>query len=389
MYNGGKKNDKKDNGEWLLLSKSCTKSIPGEKVTNISHGNSEDFPDSVKKIWNDSDKYFSSTTSVPQTNYSQPSERLSTDDSDLVDDSTSVAQLSTCSAISVTSASTSSFYPTVNITNRTEISSEHPVDKRLQETQDNEAHNRYDKYKKYTTTQNRLNELHKIIEEKEKQVRILRNGLSDKDLEIGKLCNKIRALEYNCERLQSVVESIGDEAEQNEVKVKELFIERDGLLVRNASLSRQMEFEKREWSIERERLSMELDDVTRELELQKMILNGESISEIVQRWQTKVFELEGMITDRDRAIRAQRLRISKLKQSIAETDRISHSNSLESQTKLDSFSLTYIKHLLLQYLTSSDEERIPLLRDVSSALHLSNEEERQVRTSLKNKIHIS
>lgn len=45
----------------------------------------------------------------------------------------------------------------------------------------------------------------------------------------------------------------------------------------------QIEFEKREWSIERERLSMDLDDVTRELELQKMILNGESISEIVQR----------------------------------------------------------------------------------------------------------
>lgn len=45
----------------------------------------------------------------------------------------------------------------------------------------------------------------------------------------------------------------------------------------------QIEYEEREWSIERERLSIELDDVTRELELQKMILNGESISEIVQR----------------------------------------------------------------------------------------------------------
>lgn len=44
-----------------------------------------------------------------------------------------------------------------------------------------------------------------------------------------------------------------------------------------------LEYEKREWSIERERLSMELNDVTRELDLQKMLLNGESISEIVQR----------------------------------------------------------------------------------------------------------
>lgn len=51
----------------------------------------------------------------------------------------------------------------------------------------------------------------------------------------------------------------------------------------------QIEFEKREWSIERERLSMDLDDVTRELELQKMILNGENISEIVQRVRRKNF----------------------------------------------------------------------------------------------------
>ncbi|VDK55272.1 unnamed protein product [Gongylonema pulchrum] len=136
---------------------------------------------------------------------------------------------------------------------------------------------------KYATVQSRLNELCATIEEKERQLRGVRNGLNEKDEQIGKLCDRIRALENSCERLQSVIESFGDEADQKEVKLREIIGERDGLVIRNASLSRQMEYERREWSIERERLSMELDDVTRELELQKMILNGESISEIVQR----------------------------------------------------------------------------------------------------------
>lgn len=64
-----------------------------------------------------------------------------------------------------------------------------------------------------------------------------------------------------------------------------------------------------------------------------------------------MFELEGMIADRDRAIRAQQVRISKLKQSLAKVDRISSDDSLESQTKLDFPSFSHIKRLLLQYLT--------------------------------------
>lgn len=56
---------------------------------------------------------------------------------------------------------------------------------------------------------NRLNELCDIIEKKDRQLRIVRNGLNEKDLEIGKLYDRIRALEYNCGRLQSVIESVG------------------------------------------------------------------------------------------------------------------------------------------------------------------------------------
>uniref|UniRef100_A0A915PTC1 GRIP domain-containing protein n=1 Tax=Setaria digitata TaxID=48799 RepID=A0A915PTC1_9BILA len=327
---------------------------------------------------------------LPSNYDDQSLERLSIDDSDLIDDSTSAAQLSTSSPISVTSASTSSFYPTLHVGTGLENSTKYPKTEQSNTTKSGQVSNlRFnDRYKKYAAIKSRLNELCQMIAEKDKQLRVVRNGLNEKDLEIGKLCDRIRALEYNCQRLQSVIESVGDEADENQVKLQEIINERDGLLVRNASLSRQIEFEKREWSIERERLSMDLDDVTRELELQKMILNGESISEIVQRWQTKVFELEGMITDRDRAIRAQQLRISKLKRSLAEVDHISCDSS-DSQTKLDFPTFINIKRLLLQYLTSSDEERMQLLRNVSSMLHLSDEEQRQILANLKEKIQIS
>ncbi|EFO25101.1 hypothetical protein LOAG_03386 [Loa loa] len=358
------------------------------KPIKLSHPYSGEYLKTNMKTSEDSDQPLSQTTLNLQSNYDQSSGRLSIDDSDLIDDSTSVAQLSTSSPLSVTSASTSSFYPTHNVGSGMEINAKYAKTEQSQGTKSDQSSSLRvsDKYKKYTAAKNRLNELCDIIEKKDKQLRIFRNGINEKDLEIGKLYDRIRALEYNCRRLQSVIESVGDESDENQIRLQEIINERDGLILRNASLSRQIEFEKREWSIERERLSMDLDDVTRELELQKMILNGESLSEIVQRWQAKVFELEGMITDRDRAIRAQEVRISKLKQSLAEVDRISCDDSLELQPKYD---FTSIKRLFLQYLTGSDEERMQLLHNVSNALHLSDEEQRQLRSNLKSKIYVS
>uniref|UniRef100_A0A8R1Y017 GRIP domain-containing protein n=1 Tax=Onchocerca volvulus TaxID=6282 RepID=A0A8R1Y017_ONCVO len=399
MYNQ-ENHDKRRNDDRFILSLPFGTNVENKsyfKPIKLSNPYSDKYLEVNKKSSDDSDQNLNQALSVPQSNYDQSSESLSIDDSDLIDDSTSAAQLSTSSPISVTSASTSSFYPTLNIGNGMEISAKYAKLEQSQGIKSDQSTSRVsDRYKKYTAVKRRLSELYGIIEEKDEQLRVVRNELNGKDLEIGKLCDKIRALEYNCGRLQSMIESAGDESDQNQVKLHEIINERDGLLIRNASLSRQIEFEKREWSIERERLSMDLDDVTRELELQKMILNGESISEIVQRWQTKVFELEGMITDRDRAIRAQQVQISKLKESIAETDRISCADSSESQTKFDFPSFTYIKRLLLQYLTrladlhfSSDEERMQLVRNMSSILHLSDEEQRQVWANLKSKIQIS
>ncbi|KAL3981732.1 GRIP domain family protein [Acanthocheilonema viteae] len=391
MYNQENQGDKRIN-EQFALSLPYDNTIEDRlynKSIKLSYPYSDECFEANKQSLDDSDQLLNQTTPILQSNYDQSSARPSIDDSDLIDDSISVAQLST-TPISVTSASTSSFCPTLNVGSGEEINTKYAKIEQLQGTKNDQSSNLRvsDRYKRHIAVKSRLNELCDIIERKDRQLRIVRNGLNEKDLEIRKLYDRIRALEYNCGRLQSVIESVGDESDQNQIKLQEIINERDGLLVRNASLSRQIEFEKREWSIERERLSMDLDDVTRELELQKMILNGENISEIVQRWQTKVFELEGMIADRDRAIRAQQVRISKLKQSLAEIDRIS-CDSFESQTKLDSSSFTYVKHLLLQYFTSSDEERMQILRNLSSMLHLSDEEQRQIWANLKSKNNIS
>ncbi|VDK84830.1 unnamed protein product [Litomosoides sigmodontis] len=395
MYNQENQSDKRID-EQFALSLPCDNVVKGRlyiKPTKLSYSSySDECFDATKQSSDTCDQHSSETSTTLQSTYDQSgSGRLSIDDSDLVDDSTSAAQLSTPSPISVTSASTSSFYPTLNVGGEVEINPKYAKIEWSQGGKTDESSNSRvnDRYKRHMSVKSRLNELCDIIEKKDRQLRIVQNGLSEKDLEIEKLHDRIRALEYNCGRLQSVIESVGDESDQNQIKLQETINERDGLLVKNASLSRQIEFEKREWSIERERLSMDLDDVTRELELQKMILNGENISEIVQRWQTKVFELEGMITDRDRAIRAQKARISKLKQSLAEVDRTSCDVPFESQTKLDFPSFTYIKRLLLQYLTSSNEERMQLLRNVSTTLHLSDEEQRQIWANLKNDKHIS
>uniref|UniRef100_A0A8R1TN64 Uncharacterized protein n=1 Tax=Onchocerca volvulus TaxID=6282 RepID=A0A8R1TN64_ONCVO len=96
MYNQ-ENHDKRRNDERFILS------LPfGTSVENKSYFK----PIKLFHPYSDKD------LEVPQSNYDQPSESLNIDDSDLIDDSTSAAQLSTSSPISVTSASTSSFYPT-------------------------------------------------------------------------------------------------------------------------------------------------------------------------------------------------------------------------------------------------------------------------------------
>uniref|UniRef100_A0A914S9I0 Uncharacterized protein n=1 Tax=Parascaris equorum TaxID=6256 RepID=A0A914S9I0_PAREQ len=175
---------------------------------------------------------------------------------------------------------------------------------------------------------------------KNRQLNVTNARLSEKEQEISKLQERIKLLEKNNQRQQQVIEMTR--------------------LVFYKSQIFPLEYEKREWSIERERLSMELNDVTRELDLQKMLLNGESISEIVQRvadnydlqWEVKVFELEGMVADRDAAIRAQQQRIGELKQAATRGGgELSSNESIISQqaaTKTDPATLAHLKRIIHQ-----------------------------------------
>uniref|UniRef100_A0A914ZKQ4 GRIP domain-containing protein n=1 Tax=Parascaris univalens TaxID=6257 RepID=A0A914ZKQ4_PARUN len=133
---------------------------------------------------------------------------------------------------------------------------------------------------------------------------------------------------------------------------------------------------------------MELNDVTRELDLQKMLLNGESISEIVQRWEVKVFELEGMVADRDAAIRAQQQRIGELKQAATRGGgELSSNESIISQqaaTKTDPATLAHLKRIIHQCSRSpTDEQYAQLVKFICDVLHLPSDDSLVLMEQLK------
>uniref|UniRef100_A0A9J2P961 GRIP domain-containing protein n=1 Tax=Ascaris lumbricoides TaxID=6252 RepID=A0A9J2P961_ASCLU len=233
----------------------------------------------------------------------------------------------------------------------------------------------------FTTMSNRIDELYDVLDEKNRQLNVANARLSEKEQEISKLQERIKLLEKNNQRQQQVIELTREEASRGKEKLREAVKERAELLLRNASLFHQ-------WSIERERLSMELNDVTRELDLQKMLLNGESISEIVQRWEVKVFELEGMVADRDAAIRAQQQRIGELKQAATRGGgELSSNESIISQqaaTKTDPATLAHLKRILHQCSRSpTDEQYAQLVKFICDMLHLPSDDSLVLMEQLK------
>lgn len=197
----------------------------------------------------------------------------------------------------------------------------------------------------------------------------------EKCVELKQLMERISELETKNKEQIAIIAKLREENVQQRISLTEGNRERENLLIRNASLCHQLEYEKREWSIEREQLAMQLDDVTRELELQKMLLNSESISEIVQRWENKVFDLKGMVYDRDRAIRAQQQRISELMNRYDSND--SDSTTLSKYNS--------IKRAVLQLLTGKNHKnRDNALKSISNTLKLTDDEETAIRNSLEN-----
>ncbi|VDD97895.1 unnamed protein product [Enterobius vermicularis] len=184
-----------------------------------------------------------------------------------------------------------------------------------------------------------------------------------------RLMRRVAELEAKNEEQRKTITKLKEDNLNQRLAVTDGSKERENLLIRNASLCHQLEYEKREWSIEREQLAMQLDDVTRELELQKMLLNSESISQIVQRWEDKVFDLQGMIYDRDRAIRAQQQRISELVKN-------SH---IVNDTLLSSV-FASIKGAILQLFATRNLRSLDQsIKTLATALQLTSEEEAMLK----------
>ncbi|VDK41982.1 unnamed protein product [Anisakis simplex] len=264
---------------------------------------------------------------------------------------------------------------------------------------------------KTTPTPIKIDDLYSELAEKTGQLDIANRKITEKDQQIKTLQKRINALEKNSQHQQEIIEVIRDEAISESDKVRKMAKERSELLLKNASLIHQcntsyiilfvaetaaliyilmkqflfwMDYEKREWSLERERLSIELNDVTRELDLQRMLLNGESISEIVQQWESKVFDLEGMIADRDAAIRAQQQRIGELKQVGWRGGAESSSNESISSRKAVNYNYggnapagsTHLK-------TPTNQKYAQFLRSLSSTIGLSHSDTINLAECLK------
>ncbi|VDN57069.1 unnamed protein product [Dracunculus medinensis] len=214
---------------------------------------------------------------------------------------------------------------------------------------------------------NHVDEACQLIDTKNKQLSIAFQEIFNKNTLLDEYKNRISNLEKLCENYRIASEK-GDRVGFD--KINELSAERDELLLRNASLKHQIEYERREWSIERERLSLELDDVTKELELQKVILNGKPVSEILNSWETKVFELQEEIADRDAAIRAQQMRISNLKESL-------DNKNFDKSPPIINHQI--LKSTILQFLKSSDQQRMfQSLRKLADLLNLTKDEQIQL-----------
>ncbi|KHN78756.1 hypothetical protein Tcan_03370 [Toxocara canis] len=122
----------------------------------------------------------------------------------------------------------------------------------------------------FTTMSNKIDDLYDTLDEKNRLLNIANLRLKEKEQEISKLQERISALEKNNQRQQQVIEVTREEANREKEKFREAAKERAELLLRNASLFHQ--------------------------------------------WESKVFDLEDMVADRDAAIRAQQQRIGELKQ---------------------------------------------------------------------------
>ncbi|CAF3167179.1 unnamed protein product [Rotaria sp. Silwood2] len=63
-----------------------------------------------------------------------------------------------------------------------------------------------------------------------------------------------------------------------------------------------------------------------------------------------------------------------------------HRSSIDGQTILNGTNFKYLKHVLLKFMTSTEDEAIHLIRAVSTLLSFSTDEERLLRETLDNKM---
>uniref|UniRef100_A0A914VFE3 GRIP domain-containing protein n=1 Tax=Plectus sambesii TaxID=2011161 RepID=A0A914VFE3_9BILA len=263
-----------------------------------------------------------------------------------------------------------------------------------------------------TTLANQVDDLAHELDDRHRDLNVMNKELTEKEIEVDRNIQRVKTLEAANSRQQEVIENLREELDSEKERCLEAMTERDEVLLRNASLSHEMELVKSESVVEHDRISAELDTVSRELQVQKKLLEGENTLDIIDKLQRKTSELEDTVKERDTTIRLQQQRLVDMKRTLQKELRtVSSATGLapqgpEASSSTESLNFaslqnaavnrsandnnsgnfTYLKHVLLRYMTGSDYECLQLVRAVSAVLQFTEQEETAVWDNLKYKL---
>ncbi len=262
--------------------------------------------------------------------------------------------------------------------------------------------------------------MHTALNDTQRDVNVMNQELDEKDSEIDKLQQRAKTLGSNSNRQKDVIESLREEADIQKDRARETEMERDELLLRNASLSHEIEIIRRDSSVEtgdiRGQLAVLRDEVESYKKKLKELEEFQDAASALSQLSDKVTELEEALKARDTTIRLQQQRLTDMKKTLQKELKLNARNESPQpetgtlgtlpqflsrskgllassnpnlsmadpdDTEIGGVNFQYLKHVLLRFVTGNDYESSQLVRAVATLLRFTAEEEKLVLDTLR------
>lgn len=177
---------------------------------------------------------------------------------------------------------------------------------------------------------NQIDEMHEILESKQRDYIVLTNELMTKNQENDQLQQKLKANDVQSSRQMDIIESLRDEFDKQKDKIRETIKERDDLLIRNASLTHEVDFTKRQSQKERENIHQQLTLAGQELDEYKEKLRQ---NEIQNESSIVLANLTSKISDLEEHLKCKQDTIDILEQRLSNVKRLLRKNLLSKSSK--------------------------------------------------------